>query len=544
MIAPRLFLCSGAKLADGDPLGNGKTLVQLDSIGPRANVNIRLENVARILNKHIPPRIVDVLEIASYIFTGDCATSRGRQWTDNEATESWDRDLSFVVPVRDVTFWQRSDVRDLLREILEFLSNDKYAFAFVPLKQDRTLQSYLQFGSLEDWPFYGVDRVVMFSGGLDSLAGAVQMARNGYKSVLVSHRPVTTLDSRQRRLFSELDRMFPGQMIHVPVWINKEKNFGRESTQRTRSFLYSTLGTVVAESIKSEGVRFFENGVVSLNLPVADEVLRARASRTTHPRALRLFENFFALVTGRRLRIDNPFLFKTKAEIVESIVQGGAGDLIRHTCSCAHLMFKSKSQWHCGTCSQCTDRRFAVTSAGCTKYDPETDYASDVFTGPRKEGYERNMAIDYVRHAIELDRMSEEEIASKFNLELSRAVRFEERPSNTAQHLIGMHKRHGENVARVLQDELGRHSGKLFSSGLDPTSLLSMAIGGRHLEPSWKSFCDRIVGVLSRGVPIACQSNKPTNEPRFQEICDGLLKSNDIELVREYPFMRWSSSLT
>ena len=49
-------------------------------------------------------------------------------------------------------------------------------------------------------------------------------------------------------------------MIHVPVWINKDENLGKEPSQRTRSFLYATLGTVVAASVKAAGVRFFENG--------------------------------------------------------------------------------------------------------------------------------------------------------------------------------------------------------------------------------------------------------------------------------------------
>lgn len=318
-------------------------------------------------------------------------------------------------------------MRNLLQEVLTFLSDDKYSFVFVPLEQDRTLQNYLEFGDLEDWPFYGVKRIVMFSGGLDSLAGAVQMARAGCRAVLVSHRSAPPLDSRQQRLFRELDRAYPGHMIHVPVWINKEKNFGREPTQRTRSFLYSTLGTIVAESVRADGVRFFENGVVSINLPVADEVLRARASRTTHPRGLHLFGQFYRLVTGRDLQLDNPFLFNTKAEIVKSIVENGKGNLIQHTCSCAHPMFKSKTQWHCGTCSQCIDRRFSVLSSGCSEYDPETDYVSDVFAGPRKEGYEKNIAVDYVRHGIELGGMSKEEMASKFNLEFSRAVRHEQK---------------------------------------------------------------------------------------------------------------------
>jgi hypothetical protein len=108
-------------------------------------------------------------------------------------------------------------------------------------------------------------------------------------------------------------------MIHVPVWVNKDENNGREPTQRTRSFLYASLGVIVAVSVRAAGVRFFENGVVSLNLLVADEVTRSRASRTTHPMALNLFGAFFSMVLERQLVVDNPFLLKTKAEVVSLI---------------------------------------------------------------------------------------------------------------------------------------------------------------------------------------------------------------------------------
>jgi len=544
VISPRLFLCSGAALVSSDRIAEGRKVVALDSVGPRANVNLHLENVAQILNKHLSPRLVDLLEVASYVFTADCATSRGQEWTDEQSSEPWDRDLSFVVPVRDLGFWERAEVAQVLREVLNFLSNDRYSFVFVPLQQERPAQSYLDFGDLENWPFYGVERVLMFSGGLDSLAGAVQTARAGCKTALVSHRSVTTLDSRQRRLFDELDRMFPGQMVHVPVWVNKESSLGREPTQRTRSFLFAALGTVVAESIQAKGVRFFENGVVSLNLPVADEALRARASRTTHPNALHLLAQFCSLVTGREFEIDNPYFFSTKAEIVAGIVEHGAGDLIGYTCSCAHPMFKSKTRWHCGTCGQCIDRRFAVIASGHARYDQETDYVSDVFIGPRKEGYERNIAIDYVRHAVELDRMSAGEIAARFNRELSRAVRGEGSPRCTAERLISMHKKHAADVVRVLQLQLARHSPQLFSAGLDQTSLLSLAVGGKHLAPSWRLYCERIIGLLRAGIPSVCQSRKPKNEPEFQERSDGILKAGDMDLIREFPFMRWASSMT
>jgi hypothetical protein len=146
------------------------------------------------------------LEIASYVYSADCATPRGKKWLDDDSTEPWSRDFSFVVPVRDLEFWARAEIQSLIVEILNFLSNDRYSFNFVPLKRDRSEQLYFNFGDLKNWPFYAPDRVIMFSGGLDSLAGAVETAAGGGKLVLVSHRPVSTLDARQNILFQELPK--------------------------------------------------------------------------------------------------------------------------------------------------------------------------------------------------------------------------------------------------------------------------------------------------------------------------------------------------
>ena len=368
--------------------------------------------------------------------------------------------------------------------MLSFLSNDKYSFTFVPLEHDRSYQQqYFELGDLEDWPFHGTERVLMFSGGLDSLAGAVETARGGGRLVLVSHRPVAMVDSRQRRLFSELRKEFPGQIVHIPVWINKAEELGRrEPTQRTRSFLFSVLGTLVAQSVQASGVRFFENGIVSLNLPVADEVLRARASRTTHPVALQLLKSLCSAVTARDFAIDNPYLFKTKTDVATILSTHGAAHLIPYSCSCAHSMFRRKTQGHCGSCSQCIDRRFAVTAAGLLAYDPEADYVSDVFVGPRKDGPEKNMAVDYARHGIELWRRSESELATLFNAELTRAVRYEPKRSEAAERLISMHKRHGEAVFRVLQQKTVENAAKLVEGAIDDTSMLALVIGKKHLE--------------------------------------------------------------
>lgn len=282
MIEPRLFLCSGAQIPSGDSVASGRRRIELDSIGRDPNVHIRIENVARVLQQQLTPRLTDLLEIAAYVYTADCSTQRGTQWTDGDSKEPWERDFAFVIPVRDPKFWKSASKQ--LVEVLQFLSSDRYSFKFEPLMQERFgRQEYFEFSDKDDWPFLNPERVIMFSGGLDSLAGIVESARKGSRLVLVSHRPVSTLSARQKRLFRKLQVEFPQQLFHVPVWINKAENFGREPTQRTRSFLYAALGTVVGAPVGAAGMRFFENGVVSVNFPVAGEVVRSRASRTTHP---------------------------------------------------------------------------------------------------------------------------------------------------------------------------------------------------------------------------------------------------------------------
>ncbi len=483
MIEPRLFLCSGAQFTRGDPFETGRKKVELDSIGKTANVNICFQNVARVFEQQTSPRLTDLLEIAAYVYAADCATPRGRQWTDEESSEPWSRDFAFVVAVREPDFWASQEINSQLAGLLNFLSNDKYSFTFVPLKRERPdQQQYFEFGDQEVWPFHGPERVIMFSGGLDSLAGAVETAMTGGGLTLVSHRPVSTLGSRQRDLFSKLEEKFPGRLIHVPVWINKSIGLGREPTQRTRSFLYTALGTVVAELVQAGGVRFFENGVVSLNFPVADEVIRARASRTTHPAALLALQALCSKVTGRDFVVDNPYLFKTKTEVVASLGANRAAHLIPYTCSCAHSMFKSKTQWHCGSCSQCIDRRVAIIAAGLSDYDPETDYATNVFLGARKDGPEKSMAVDYVRHGIELSLRSETELAMRFNAELSRAIRDAPKRSEAAERIIAMHKRHGEVVSRVLSGRVSEHATDLIKGTLDDSSLLALVIGKSHLK--------------------------------------------------------------
>ena len=542
---PRLILCNGIPQSEATQSDDERAVLELNAHGDESNVNIKITDFARAFAQSLAPRLLDLLEIASYVYATDCAVNRGNGFSKNGTLEAWGRDFKFIIPVEDAVFWQRSDVNQLLRRILGLLADDKCVFEFYPFRRETPIQGYLEFPDHTEQPFKGAERVIMFSGGLDSLAGAVETAANGSDLILVSHRPSPNLSRRQTKLYEALQNQVDKRVLHVPIWINKAGGLDAESTQRTRSFLYATLGAVVAEAFNAGGVRFFENGVVSLNLPVADEVLRARASRTTHPLVLNYFTKLVQLVTEREVTVDNPFLFKSKSEVVQVISKNGASDLIALTSSCAHQgRTASGTQYHCGSCSQCIDRRIAIASLGLEKYDPEHDYASDVFCGARREGYEQSMAVDYVAHANELNSINREEMTFRFNREISQAVRGTEQPSQDAERFIELHKRHAKTVMGVLENQIGGHSSELLSGSLPPSCMLVQIAGQKHLTKYWRRLADTIIHHLQRGLPTACQSEKPKNEPRLQEICDGILQAQRETLQREFPFMKWSASST
>nr|WP_294515994.1 7-cyano-7-deazaguanine synthase [uncultured Rhodopila sp.] len=518
----------------------------LSTFGLWRNVEVKLDDIAKVFRRHLDGRIADALDIAAFVYAADSAVSRNRSNSVSDQIEPWSRSYSLEIGVRDPDFWMLPEVASNLNRVLSLLSDDKYAFKFEKLVDDRARQDYLNLGDSHDWEFKDPSRVLMFSGGLDSLAGAAERAAAGEKLVLVSHRSVPRMETRQHRLFEKLKETYPhADILRVPVWVHKTGN-GRtgEYTQRTRSFLFWALGLAVGSSVNAGGISFFENGIVSLNLPVADQVLRARASKTTHPLALKYLEELAGRVLGRPFAVDNPFILLNKTEVVQTAIRSGASDLIQYSCSCAHTHRQRANAWHCGCCSQCIDRRLAIIAAGATALDPESDYLVPVLTGPREDVRDQTMAANYVRHAFELANMSHDQMAETFNGEIARAARAFPNPTRAAEDLIDMHRRHGMAIRKAIADGVATQSLRLFDGELASTSLLGLTIAQKHLQAPWTTLAERIGNILSRGIPIDCHSIKPKNEQQLQEICDGMLVAADEKLVREYPFLRWASRMT
>lgn len=282
MTTEHRILCGGSI---EDRLPFAPKSLRLSMWGPHGNVTLRSEAVQARFAHALPAELLDLIEIATYVYCADQAITRGGDDVESLGA-NWRRPLSFKISVRRPDLWQASETIKTLTDTLTFLSDDEFSFEFAELRHPPPQQSYLQFAA-EDLPLAQVEEVVLFSGGLDSLGGAVQEALvDKRRVVLVTHKSTTKLDRRRGQLNAGLAQQSVYPPIFLPVSIHKDGKLNREYTQRTRSFLYATIAAAVAHMAGLSRVRFYENGVVSINLPIAEQVVGTKATRTTHPRVL------------------------------------------------------------------------------------------------------------------------------------------------------------------------------------------------------------------------------------------------------------------
>lgn len=269
----RVILCGGLAAPAS---ACSKAALALDLQQPDGNVTLKLLDISGRMTANMDPVLVDLLEVATYVYCADQAATRGGP-TSQDFGAAWRRRFEFHIPVRQPDLWSSKPVRTALCETLGFLSDDEYEFNFKKLRRVQPATRYLDFSQDTDAGFQA-EEVMLFSGGLDSLAGAVhEVIDEGRSVALVSHRSSGKIDAKQQQLVRDLTARSSRKPLHVPVWVNKDKALGREYTQRSRSFLFASLGAVVARLFNLWRIRFYENGVVSINLPISAQVVGGRA---------------------------------------------------------------------------------------------------------------------------------------------------------------------------------------------------------------------------------------------------------------------------
>lgn len=315
---------------------------------------------------------LDLLIVAAHVHAADTRISRAKQSQD-----SWTREIRLVVPVSDPERWQAA-ARTLTRT-LDFLTGDRWTVGF-RRRPERFARISMPPTTLFPPPF---DAVSLFSGGLDSLIGAIDLLESGRTPLLISHAGEGATSDAQSTLFDKLKEHYNGSSFdRLRVWMafpkGLVKDVSSESTTRGRSFLFFALGVFAASGLDSNFVlRVPENGLIALNVPLDPLRLGSNSTRTTHPFYMSRWNDLLREI-GINGRVENPYWDKTKGEMAAECANGTLlKSLVADSLSCSS---PTKGRWkrhgieHCGFCLPCLIRRAALDAAWGPGYDP-TIYA-------------------------------------------------------------------------------------------------------------------------------------------------------------------------
>ena len=190
--------------------------ISLNSIPPDENVYLKAWNISKRLATSLSGISLDLLEIEAYVYSADQSKPRGGK-TFPQDGKHWYRQFELSIPVRHPEVWNKQEVAGKLTELLRFMADDDYQFVFRPLQGDLLRETYFEFDDGKPW--FKPDSILLFSGGLDSLTGAVEELQDpDRKIILVSHCSVGKISKPQSDLVTELKSMFDAQdrLLHIP----------------------------------------------------------------------------------------------------------------------------------------------------------------------------------------------------------------------------------------------------------------------------------------------------------------------------------------
>jgi hypothetical protein len=393
-----LVLCNGApRPEDMSEYKNVLTLAYNPNAPSERNIQLSLPDFVRDVY-HLPDRLLDLLEIAAFVFSADRLIRRGER--DDVEYYAWARSFEFRIRVRDHVFWSQDCVKRKLAEALTFITGDR-DFAFIFQSGHRTPATSLF--DQEDFRIESRQKtsIVLFSGGLDSFAGAIEQLETTDDHVCsVSHRSQPGIMRTQDGLVRALKRQprYEGRISHYPFLCRLTGIRAPEESQRTRAFLYTSIAFALCRALSQDGFFVYENGVTSLNFARREDLANARASRPTHPRTLALLQSLFSEIAARPISIHAPFVWHTKADVFRKMQSFGQVQLIPSAVSCSRTFQNLGNATHCGTCFQCIDRRLAAYASDCDDVDESGIYAQDFITA-NLDGEARTTLVDYVRQA-------------------------------------------------------------------------------------------------------------------------------------------------
>lgn len=259
------------------------------------------------LGVRIPAQVMDFLTIALAVTAADTFVRR------TNAADGWTRQFSIHLPLHEPDRWQ--PLKKDLQTTLHFLSGDIWEFEFQEGGYPPPTP-YRQWERFHLVRLRDIDCVCLFSGGLDSAIGAIDLLEQGRAPLLVSHAY-----KGDKTHQDEVAGAFKGRYSRFEVNADPHSyNSDTDITMRTRSLNFLAFAAVGASAVQAVTQQKIvdlivpENGFISLNAPLTSRRIGTFSTRTTHPHFIESIQKLFH-AAGIPYHISNPYQFKTKGQM-------------------------------------------------------------------------------------------------------------------------------------------------------------------------------------------------------------------------------------
>ncbi len=323
----------------------------------------------RLGSMQISPIYEDLFLIAISIFAIDKRVSRSL------FTDCWTRELEVSIPVIDVEKWE--PITDLWNETMNFLTGDIWNINFRKCENVYSKRTRKSRSSID---ISGCDVVSLFSGGLDSFCGAIELLEQGKSPCLFGHNEYPKLRTKQERLCEQFQTEYPLNTVKFLSFTANSRapqsnEFGKledgENTSRGRSLLFLCAALTIAGILGAQTPVYIpENGFIGLNIPLTNSRKGTCSTRTTHPFFLDSFRKILECV-GIQNPVINFYAYSTKREIVNSVKETNSFKLgYTDTISCSHPCLPrwdkdgdNEYPKNCGYCYPCLIRKSSLIDA-------------------------------------------------------------------------------------------------------------------------------------------------------------------------------------
>ncbi|WP_158933146.1 Qat anti-phage system QueC-like protein QatC [Acidisphaera sp. S103] len=371
------------------PDEDGVAVTRLDLVGGDRRLRYGIgQAMDHLWSRRVRPSEigVDLMVVAVLVHALDTRVKRV-----TASQDGWTRELRIVAPVSDPAQWQAA--APTLTTMLRFLTGDHWDVAF--RARPRSFGA-VSLPALPNVDIPNFDGVSLFSGGLDSLIGALNaLAGPGrLRPLFVSHKGEGAVSGPQGALFQRMSEGFARQQptnrtlegLRYSLSFKRNLIAGSEDSTRGRSFLFLALGAFAGSGLPGHfDLRIPENGLIALNVPLDPTRIGSNSTRTTHPFYLRRWNDLLTSI-GIPGTVVNPYWNFTKGEMVASCLMPDLlKELIPLSVSCAHPSLKRWSKDdnnHCGTCVPCIIRRAAIEAALGVGNDPTGYRCGDLTAQP------------------------------------------------------------------------------------------------------------------------------------------------------------------